>query len=227
MEVQGAVQTVELTEDSKGIFDKMFPKEQEKTIEETVAEAVIEEQKPITDDVVVEEKPVSELSTEEPIVTDDVSTDEEDRIGITPLAAEVQKKEVAEPVVEKVVEKSTRVIPFKDELSKIIYNIKQGEEKISLTEIEEIYNKDYENLSDLDLISYSIRTNPDNKGISPRAINTLIQREIDRIQGNLDLDDQDDQEVFNGLIKLDANKVKKELEGRRIKLIENSLFCNW
>lgn len=216
------IQVIELNAEESSAFGSLMTdnyKEPEAPVEEEVVETIDE-------DARLEEPEVETKEPEaqaEPEVVEDVEETEviEDRfLGIpkkedvvAPKAEDVKKEEKIEP------QKVTITVPFKSEVDKIIYNALQDNKDANRKGIESLYEKSYEKLSDLEVIKYSIATDPKYANISSATLDRFVNKKLAELQSDLDLDDPTDLGIFNEMVGVEANQIKNQLSKRREELI--------
>lgn len=209
---------MDYTLEEKNALDSIFPAEEvavvegTDTLEQEVIEEVTEEVAPVTEELTTDE--VVEPIVEEEVVTDD----DEIRIGAKP---EVVAPVVEEPVVEKKVElkKSQRPIPFKNDTQKTMYNYMAQEDNADVNEFMFLYGEQYSKMSDQEVIRKSI-VMEQGDDLDSNVLNRLVDRKLNSIKGDLDLDDDVDLDIYNKMIQHEAKKIRGEFDKKRNGIIE-------
>ena len=87
----------------------------------------------------------------------------------------------------------------------------------NLTPFLEATSKDYDTMSDIDLLKSNF--DKENSDLSEKARNRLFEKELEKY--NLDSYDEDDTEVGNALLKRDAGKLRKALKEEQQQFIQS------
>jgi len=162
----------------------------------------------IEDDSAKEENQLDESTTQK----EEVNIDEEDvEIGSQTMVTIEQEEPTEEPTQTQ----PAAEYKFKDDFIKkaVDYYDMYG----NLTPFLEATSKDYDAVSDVDLLKANF--DKENSDLSEKARNRLFEKELEKY--NLDSYDEDDTEVGNALLKRDAGKLRKALKEEQQQFIQS------
>jgi hypothetical protein len=161
----------------------------------------------IEDDSAKEENQLDESTTqEEESIEDGVETGNQAMDTIEEESTTTEESVEPQPTAE---------YKFKDDFIKkaVDYYDTYG----NLTPFLEATSKDYDAMSDVDLLKANF--DKENSDLSEKARNRLFEKELEKY--NLDSYDEDDTEVGNALLKRDAGKLRKALKEEQQQFIQS------
>lgn len=170
----------------------------------------------VTQEVTTEESPELEQQ-----VTQEAEEEIEDRIGVTETQEakpEPEKTPEVEQKVEKVVEKKKTSVPFKSEIQKVVYNY-LSENDGDILEVASLLKEGYKTLTPESLIEYEIKNNPLYANASQKYISTMVQKKINGLKSDFDLDDPEDASLYQESLKLEAARITQGLDQKRAEIL--------
>lgn len=145
----------------------------------------------------------------------------EDRIGVVETQEtkhEPEKTPEPEQKIEKVVEKKKTSVPFKSDIQKVIYNY-LSENDGDILEVASLLKEGYKTLSPESLIEYEIKNNPLYANASQKYISTMVQKKINGLKSDFDLDDPEDAGLYQESLKLEAARITQALDQKRVDIL--------